>query len=197
MANEYATLAECKTRLVNKTASVDDAELDGLREACSRAVDDYLEVPPGYFTPPTAPSVKNLRGSGQSYLNLPMPLYGSVTITANSNITVPNFTVEGLRLRTLNEDDLVNPLIVWYEGQYYAVEGNWGYAAIPAQVREATLQLFTHFYRGRDQALSGVITDMRQDTQFPERDYPRMTRRLLDNLKYTLGDRASGGLVIA
>lgn len=198
MANEYASLAECKTRLINKTASVDDAELDQLREASSRAVDDYLKVPPGYFTPPSGASVKALRGKGDSFIILPMPLYGSVTVTANANITVPNFTVDGLRLRTLDERDLIDPRIIWHEGQYYNVEGSWGYAATPAQVREATLQLFAHFYRGRDQALTGILTDMRTDgQQFPERDYPRMTRRLLDELKFSLGGTAAGGLIIA
>lgn len=197
MANEYATLEQAKTRLINKTAPASDAELDQLREAASRAVDVYLEVPPGYFTPPAAPSVKDLRGRGDSFLKLPMPLYGMVTVTANAAITVPNFRVEGLRLRTLNENDLVNPLIVWHEGQYYAVEGNWGYSVIPAEITEATLQLFAHFWRGRDQALTGIITDMRIDgQQFPERDYPRMTRRILDTVKYNLAGRASGGLII-
>jgi hypothetical protein len=57
--------------------------------------------------------------------------------------------------------------------------------------------LVIHFYRGRDKALTGVITDMRQDSIFPERDYPRMTRRLLDNFKYTLGEKPGGGLILA
>lgn len=197
MSNEYATLAEVKARLLNKTVTVDEAELDGMREAASRAIDDYLEVSPGYFIPIGSPSVKILRGTGDSFIILPAPLSGSVTITADSDITVPDFTVDGLRLRTLNSYGLPTEFIVWYKGQYYSVTGTWGYTAIPPQIREACLQLVVHFWRGRDKALTGTITDMRVDEQFPERDYPRMTRRILDTFKYALGEKPGGGIILA
>jgi hypothetical protein len=196
MANEYATLAQAKARLMNKVTVPEESELEGIIEAASRAIDDYLEVYEGYFTPPSALSVKNIKGNGSPYMNLPAPLYGTVTIESTDGVTIPNYTVEGMKLLTLNENDVPNPFIVW-QAVYYSIEGNWGYAVIPAQIREACLQLVVHFWRGRDKSLTGTVTDMRQDEQFPERDFPRMTRRILDDFKYKLGDRASGGLVIA
>lgn len=197
MADEYATLAQLKARLMNKVAAGDDTELNGILEASSRAVDDYLELYPGYFTPPTGASTKSLKGSGNTFITLPAPLYGSVTITADGGITVPNFTVEGMRLRTLDDNDRPADWIVWRAGYYYLVNGNWGYAATPAQIREAVLQLSVHFWRGRDKALTGTITDMRTDEQFPERDFPRMTRRILDDFKFNLGEKPSGGFTLA
>lgn len=196
MANEYATLDQAKARLMAKVTAPEEPELEGVIEAASRAIDDYLEVDWAYFTPPVGATSKNLKGDGNPYITLPMPLYGSVTITAATGITVPNFTVEEGRLITLNDSDIPSPWIVW-EPVYYVVEGNWGYATIPAQIREACLQLTVHFWRGRDKALTGTITDMRQDEQFPERDFPTMTRRILDDFKYRLGGKPSGGLVIA
>lgn len=198
MSNEYATLTQAKTRLANKTTAGDDTELGLIIEAASRAIDDYLEVIAGYFTPPSAASVKTLKGTGDSFIILPMPLSGTVTITADGDVTIPNFTVvEGVRLRTLQENDLPSPYIVWEAGTYYLINGTWGYAATPAQIREACLQLVIHFWRGRDKALTGTITDMRTDEQFPERDFPRMTRRILDDFKFNLGGKASGGLILA
>lgn len=201
MANEYASLAEAKARLINKVAAGDQTtELEGIREAASRAIDDYLEVGSGYFAPHGGvSSVKIIKGDGSSSIVLPSPLSGSVTITAADASYVPDFTVDGSRLVALNEDGYPSPYYFWYP-IYYNVTGVWGYAATPAQIREACLQLIAHFWRGRDAALTGTITDMRQDAgQFPERDFPRMTRRILDDFKFTLGDKQAGrgGLVIA
>lgn len=192
MANEYATLDQIKQRLANKVTEADETELTEISEAASRAVDDYLEVLPGYFTPPETATDKILRGNGSSFIDLPAPLYGSVTIEAEAGITVPNFTVEGMRLLTLDSQDRPASWIVWRD-VFYTVNGSWGFAATPAQIREACLQLTVHFWRGRDKSLTGTITDMRQDEQFPERDFPRMTRRLLDDYKFNLGPSTGAG----
>lgn len=194
---EYATLDQFKTRLANKTKPEDDNELGEILEAASRAVEDYLDVVLGYFFPPTQTETKKILGNGSSYISLPAPLYGNVTISAPSGHSVPNYDVtEDLRLITLTDEGNPYPYLTW-EAIYYSVTGYWGYAAIPAQIREATLQLATHFYRGRDKALTGTITDMRQDEQFPERDYPRQTRRILDEFRRNLGGKPGGGLYIA
>lgn len=197
MANEYATLDKFKARLVafNNASAEQQTDLGDILEAASRAVDDYLAVPTGFFTPPGSASSKSLRGRGNTFLSLPMPIFGSVTITAPSGFTVPNFTLEDMRLITLDDDDNPTDAIVW-DNVFYNITGSWGYAAIPAQIREATLQLGVHFYRGRDKGLSGTITDMRQDEAFPERDYPRATRRILDEFKRNLGGEPGGNIFI-
>lgn len=198
MGNLYATLEKFKTRLANKTSSGQDTELKDFLEAASRAVDDYLKVSVGYFTPPTGITSRRIKGAGLSYIQLPTPIYGEVTILAPSGYTVPNFDYipEEQRLITLTEEDNPTPYLTWDE-VFYSISGSWGYQKIPAQIREATLQLATHFYRGKDKGLTGTITDMRQDEQFPERDYPRQTRRLLDEFKVTLGGKPNGGLYFA
>lgn len=198
MSQDYATLAQAKTRLVNNINPDNEPELEDLIEAASRAVDSYLDVAPGYFYPPGGNTSKQILGQEASFITLPMPLSGSVTITAPSGYTVPDFDVipDELRLITLDSNGNPNPYLTW-DAIYYTVTGLWGYTAIPPVIREATLQLVIHFYRGRDKALSGTITDMRQDEQFPERDYPRMTRRLLDDYKRNLGGKPGGGLYFA
>lgn len=197
MANEYATLEQAKARLMNKTTAPEDAELIGIVEAASRAIDDYLEVDQGYFSPHGGtPSVKIIRGNGQSSLPLPAPLSGTVTITADADITVPDFQVEGLTLYTVDANGLPTPFLVW-PPVFFSIQGIWGYSQVPAQIREACLQLVVHFWRGRDKGLTGTITDMRQDEQFPERDFPRMTRRLLDNFKFNLAQKSQGGFFLA
>lgn len=197
MANEYATIEQAKTRLINKVSSEQETELGEMLEAASRAVDDYLGVKPGYFSPPLAPSVKQITGRGASYLSLPAPLFGAVTITAPSGYVVPDFDItDDLRLITLDSSGNPSPYEIW-ERVYYSISGSWGYEELPPQIREATLQLLIHFYRGRDKALGGTITDMRSDEQFPERDYPRQTRRILDEFKRNLGGKPGGGLYMA
>lgn len=198
MADLYATLEQFKTRLANKTKPEEDDELNEILDAASRAVDDYIQVRPGYFTPPTAATEKRILGKGVSYLALPSPLYGDVTITAPSGYDVPDFDItEDLRLIILDDYGNPAPYMSW-EKIYYTVSGSWGYETTPPQIREATLQLATHFYRGRDKALTGTVTDMRQDEQFPERDYPRQTRRIMDEFKRNLGGSPQkGGLHIA
>ena len=196
MANEYATIDEGKARLINKVTEAQEAEVTAIIEAASRAIDRYLEVEAGYYTPTNTASTRTLYGTGQSFINLPAPLSGDVTITAADGVVIPDFTVKGLKLYTITSGGLPSECIIWPLG-WYEINGTWGYQAIPADIKEATLQLLVHFWRGRDKALTGTVTDMRQDNIFPERDFPRMTRRILDNIKYSLGQSSSGGLVIA
>lgn len=197
MALEYASLEDFKTHLGNKTKAEEDDFLQNKLSAASRAVEDYLSVGRGYFYPPTAPETKQILGRGASYLNLPAPLFGTVTISAPSGFTVPDFDVtDNLRLITLDTSGNPTNYIIW-EKIYYSISGSWGYAAVPEQIEEACLQLATHFYRARDKALSGTITNMTQDETFPERDYPRQTRRILDEFARSLGGKPKGGLYFA
>lgn len=197
MSDEYASVEKFKARLVafNNVSAEQATDLEDIIEAASRAVDRYLDVPTAFFIPPTSSTPKTLRGRGNTYIALPMPLFGSVTIVAPSGFTVPNFTVEDMRLITLDDSDNPTDTITW-DNIYYTATGLWGYSETPAEIREATLQIGVHFYRGRDKALSGTIMDMKQDEAFPERDYPRATRRLLDDFKRNLGGEPGGELII-
>lgn len=192
----YASLDKFKVRLINKTDPASDEELTDILGAVSRSVDDYLEVEEDYFTPPSAPSMRTVKGTGSTFIQLPAPVYGSVTITASSGYTVPNFTVIGMRLVTLDTNDNPAPFIKW-QPIFYNVTGSWGYAAVPEQLREATLQVAVHFWRGRDKALGGVINNLKQDEAFPERNWPQTARTILDKYKLKLQGKAEGGLYFA
>ena len=197
MSLEYVALDEFKTFVGNKTKPEEDAFLLNRITSASRAIEDYLDVAEGYFFPPPEATTRKVLGRGASYLSLPAPLFGEVTITAPEGYTVPNFDItDELRLITLDSGGVPSLYITWGE-VYYTITGFWGYEAIPAQIVEATLQLAEFFYRSRDKALSGTITSMGQDEQFPERDYPRKVRRILDEYKRKLGGKPGGGLYFA
>lgn len=196
MANEYADIDRLKARLRGKVRPEDDSELTDILEATSRLIDNALLVPGGYFTPQTTQTTKRVYGTGSTFITLPMAVRGTVTIAAPSGYTVPNFTIDGLRLITLTDDGFRNPFLVWAK-IYYDITGIWGYAAVPAEVREACLQISVRFWRGRDEAFSGVIGNINKDGNIIEKDLPAPVRRILDDLRRVLAPKRNGGLVLA
>lgn len=178
----YSTLDKFKRRIINGVTDEDEDTLNELLLTASRAVEDYLEVKLDFFAPQTVPSMKMLRGNNTTTIDLPTELSGSVEIVAPGGFTVPNFTVLEKQLITLDANENPVPWIVWLE-VYYTITGIWGFAAVPSQIEEATLQLAVKFWREFDNNAVGIITEMRTDTQFPERDYPRSCRRLMDEYR--------------
>lgn len=191
--NEYFTQEELRKRLVKSSFTADElTEVTALREAISRMVDDYLGVEDGYFIAPTVATTRRIYGSGGSSHFLPLPVYGSVTVTAPAGITVPNFTVEGNNLLTLTEDDRRSPLIVWTYGMPYDVTGFWGYSAIPPQIREACLEIAARIFRERPaQGVVGMVGELQTQEGF--RGFPTTARVILDNFKKKLTTEVEGG----
>lgn len=193
----YATLDEFKNhiQLFNLSSDEETVATDKLT-AASRLIDDYLKVSNDFFAAVNTPSTKKIPGKGNSFITLPAPLSGSVTIVNPSGGNVPNFDVlDNMRLITLDENENPNVYVIW-ERVYYSITGIWGYDEIPPQIKEACIQITAHFWRNRDKALRGTIGDIVTDEQFPERDIPRMARRILDEFFQRLGNKPSGGLVL-
>lgn len=180
---EYASLSQLRRRLPNaKTDAQTDTDLTEILGAASRMIDRYCRVADNYFAPPVpAESSKVVYGNGRSFLDLPATVYGSVTITAPAGFTVPNFTIIEDRAITLTEENTRSPYIVWQAGIPYTITGTWGMGEIPEDIREATLQTAVRWYRGKDEAFSGVIGGINKDNSIIERALPAPVRLILDN----------------
>jgi hypothetical protein len=178
----YATETQLRRRIPKAPIDADTStELTEILGAVSRAIDRDLKVADDFFAPAGAASNRVVFGSGKSFLDLPTFLYGTVTIAAPAGEVVPNFTVQGLRLVTLSETGARNNLIVWTAGIPYTINGTWGFTATPEDIREATLQTAVRWWRGKDEAFSGVIGGINKDGNIIERDLPAPVRRMLDN----------------
>lgn len=186
MSLEYITEAEVKAALRKATLTVDEAaEIALLRESVSRAVEDHIEVELGYFIPPPLePTVKVIYGTGASFLPLPSPVFGSVTVSAPSGNTVPNFTVEGTRLLALDSAGTRSPYVIFTPGIAYSISGRWGYAAIPPQLKEACIEITVGLFRERpENGFQGLVGGMQSYEGVIRRGWPTSARTILDNLK--------------
>jgi hypothetical protein len=183
---EYVELAAIKAALRKPNLTDDEAaELNLIREAVSRAVEDYLEVETGYYIPPgDEPTTERVYGTGASSIDLPSPVFGEVTVAAPSGSTVPNFDVVDNRLVTLTEEGFRTPYIVWAAGIPYDVTGLWGYEAIPPQLIEACLEIIVGTFKERpENGFQGMVTDMRSYEGIIRRGWPSSAKTILDNLK--------------
>jgi hypothetical protein len=193
MANEYFAEAEVKRRLRKTNFTADEqVEVTLLRDAISRMIEDYLEVEEAFFIPPTLPSSRRVYGTGASSIFLPIPVYGSVTISTLAGYTVPNFTVQGNNLISLTEEGNRTPYIVWETGLAYDVTGLWGYSAVPPQIKEAGLEIIARIFRENPgDGVQGMIGELRQTEGY--RGFPTTARAILDNFKRKLSTEVEGG----
>jgi hypothetical protein len=184
---EYVSQDEVRIALRKSSLTTEEAaDIDFLREAVSRAVEDDLQVGIGYYIPPaTDPTTKIIRGLGDSYLSLPSPVFGTVTVTAPSGNTIPNFTVEGVRLIALDADGTRSQLIVFTYGIPYSITGRWGYDAIPPQLKEACIQIITGSFRERpENGFIGLVGgNMQAYEGVIRRGWPSSARTILNNLR--------------
>lgn len=60
------------------------------------------------------------------------------------------------------------------------VTARWGFAEIPPDIKEAALQLCVRWWRGKDDAFSGVIGSVNTDATVIERGLPEAAKRILD-----------------
>lgn len=177
---EYATETQLRQRIPKAGNAPDvSTQLLEILEAASRAIDHYVGVEDNYFAPASAPSSKVIWGRGNSFLDLPTFVFGTVTVSAPSGVSVPNFLVSEKRIYNLTEDGRRSPYAVWAQGVPFTVSGTWGFVTTPADIREACLQVSVRWWRGKDEAFSGVIGGLQKDGQIIERDLPAPVRTIL------------------
>lgn len=186
MSLEYITLEELLAALRKPSATEQEtAELNTIREAVSRAVEDYLDVEEGYYIPPPEePTTIRVYGDGASFITLPSPVFGEVTITAPAGYSLPNFDIEDGKLYTLTEEGQKSPYITWGAGVPFDITGRWGYEAIPPQLKEAVIEICVGTYRERpENGFQGIVTDVRSYEGVIRRGWPTSAKLILDNLK--------------
>lgn len=169
----YATLAQLKAYLP-ATGVADDPALMDLLERASRAIDTYCNRPVDAFAPRPNPETRTVYGTGTTRLYVP-ELLELVSVIGPGG-PVPAALVRSALCR-LNGQYLADE--PWELGAPYQVTGRWGFATTPLDITEACLQLAVRWWRGKDEAFSGVVGAIAQDRTIIERDFPPAVRRLL------------------
>jgi hypothetical protein len=144
--------------------------LDDCIERASRYFDHLCGVVDGFFEPAgeTATS-KVIYGDGSVYLNLPPYVAGSLntTLTVPSGYILPSFierdgflVITGLTGTLLTRAALGHASdSVWWDGVPITVSARWGYAATPADVKMAVIEMVINLLRTVDPAVTN-LTDL-------------------------------------
>jgi len=198
---DYCQLAELVTGyLPNVTAAADQAVLSSMITRASRAIDTRTRRPIDAFAPASAtPTAAIFHGDNQAVLLLPEFVTGSV-----ASVTAPtDYLPEGHRefrrrevstgalrvgLHTATSDGILTPRVVWTRGVPYTVTARWGFAATPAEITEACLQLVRHWWRQQQGEISGPIGDVEKNRSGDQSGFPRGVVELL--APYVLDDVA-------
>ncbi len=170
----YAQLSDALQYLPDVTDASDQATLQAILERASRAIDSYLNVAPDYFAAVSPPPVeRNFRGTGTAYLPVP-PLFDlqSVKVSGGSITDYDYDPTNGYLIRRWPSR--------WPYMSEITITARFGFAAVPADITEACLQIAVRWWRGRDEAFSGVIGGINRDGQIIERGLPASARTILD-----------------
>lgn len=146
------------------TTALPDDELDALIEQASRFFDLVCGVEAEYFEPSAAPGVseRTVYGDGTNYLRLPPYVAGTLdsTITVPDGYTAPAFIEKGGYIIPVDSIG-VGPQgpyryppysIGWWEGVPITLSAEWGFEAIPADVKLAVIELIINLVRETDPA---------------------------------------------
>lgn len=167
----YCTTAEVRRRMAGRsgaggtatTNALPEDELTALIEQASRFFDLECGVEPGYFDPAedTATS-KTIYGNGTNYLRLPPYVPGSLNtpISMPDGYTVPSFTEQNGFLVITTSSGVLPPFqhfhnclwSGWPSGVAVTVSARWGFAATPADVKMAVIELVINLKRETDPA---------------------------------------------
>lgn len=176
------------------------ALFDRLVPRASQFFDTLCGVEIGYFLPVEDAAVateKVIRGSGGVLLALSAYIGGIVSVTAPSGFQVPNFIEQAGYLRVTDfqgrAQDVGVPYpetgapvifqgtaLVWQRGVAYTVTAKWGYAEVPENVKQATVEIFMIMWREKDPAFTKAVDlDVTKPESIPAR--VRMIARSIRN----------------
>ena len=180
----YATAAEVKevgTQLTGFT----DALIDKVIERASRFFDHLCGVSDEFFEPAGAStSVRTFYGDGTNMLRLDPYVAGTLSIAVPSGYTAPTYIERNGYLVLTTEDvgaivGMLPPFpswwrtgTGWWSGLPITVTAKWGYAATPADVKLAIIELVINVLRETDPANLNLLDLERQPLR--ERVPPRV-----------------------
>lgn len=156
--------------------SATDAHLTNLIEQASRYFDLVAGVKPEFFEPASATATaRTFYGDGTNFLRLDKYVAGSLnpTITVPSGYTAPTFIERDGYLVLTTEDvgAIVSSLppypswwrtTSWWHGLPIIVTARWGYAATPADVKMAIIEMVINLLRETDPASLNLLDLERQ-----------------------------------
>lgn|GEM_PF-5677280 len=182
---DYATLEELLGYLPSVTSDEDKGVLAAMITRGSRAIDTYTRRDPETFAPaPTEASARRFYGADSAVLLLSEFVADSIEEVTAPTGYMPEDYVEFRRgqirgLHTATTDKILTPRVVWKKGVPFTVTARWGYAAIPADIKEALMQLVVRWWRSKDEAFAGVIGQVGTDRTIIEKGFPSGVKTLL------------------
>jgi hypothetical protein len=197
---DYAQVTDFQAYLPTVTSEADLATLAQMITRASRAIDAYTRRHINAFAQAaTEASEQVWYGNDSPVLLTDEFIAGSVaTVTAPTGYMPDGYaefrrreaSTGSLRvgLHTATAEGILTPRVVWRKGVPFKVTARWGFAAIPADITEACLQLVTRWWRAKDEAFTGVIGDISQQRAILERGFPPGVKTLLE--PYVLEDVA-------
>lgn len=132
-------------------------------ERASRIFDILCYVPAGHFLDKSLNAENRvIYGSGSVYLLLPDHYEPVVSVTMPSGYTVPHYIELDGHLKTTDADGVIfhslhSGKTVWADGVPITVSAKWGYASVPADVKEAVVELTVAMFRSKDQAFLKAV----------------------------------------
>ncbi len=174
----YATVDELINDLLPESKSPKERDaLERALEAASRSVEGLTKRPVGYFAAALAGvSARSFAGDNQNVLRIPAHVADSIDPLTGVDVfghPVTNWVEIGGWLYQMGGFGIHSG--VWVRGTLYTVRARWGFAAIPADVREATKMLAAHLWE-RQRGTLGQITP---SGFVIERDAPPPVKMLL------------------
>lgn len=181
----YCTIKEVRA-VGTQLANCDDDTLNAQIERCSRFFDHLCGVSDQFFEKSTTePSTRMFYGDGTSYLRLDPYVAGSLSISVPSGYEAPTYIERNgyLLLTTRDVGAIVSQLppwcmgTGWWSGLPITVTARWGYAATPADVKLAIIEMVINVLRETDPANLNLLDLERQ----PLREkYPPRVKQVAD-----------------
>lgn len=152
MAN-YSTIDLVKGKAF-QDCPADEAPLTALLPAASRYIDRLCHVPDNFFAPAGgAKTAKVFEGDGLAYLWLP-PYVGTVTeadITLEHGGEKPAFRA--------SQGFLIAKQGGCWPDEEITIQADWGFAAVPDEIAQATAELILQLWRTEDPAKERAVAD--------------------------------------
>lgn len=194
----YATVAHLRAELKNQVTvgAATDAELQRKLDAATAIIDSEIGFS---IVVANAPSTQIVLGDGTIYLQPSRFVPGSVTaVSSSASVTIPDYIEQDGSLVVADASGAV-PLqwdslqriygtlesLRWQPGVPYTVHATFGYAAIPADLQEACLQIAVRMWRGRDAGYSDVVGVEGSGAVGYNGALPAMVKRILATYRQT------------
>jgi hypothetical protein len=185
----YATTAEVREAGAQiSTGTFSSDYIDAVIERCSRFFDNLCGVAAEFFEPAgVAATSVTVYGDGSPYLQLPPYIAGTLNTTLDlpDGYTAPDFVERDgfLVLTSSPSGTLLTRSVVglngssWWDGLPITVSARWGYAATPADVNLAVIEMVINVLRETDPANLNLLDLERQ----PLREkYPPRVKQVAD-----------------